>query len=214
VLALYHADRDAFSRDHLRILNAISSKIALAIDNARRLEQAERTATVDTLTSLPNARGLFVQLDAELARAKRGNTQLSVLALDLNGLKTINERFGQLQGNRVLTQVAARLKASCREYDYVARMGGDEFVLLLPGLRSVDTNERIEEIRYAVASAAMDSLHDQPLTVAIGLAAYPKDGANAESLLAEADRRMYIDKQDHKSGLVHKTVDIFASSSL
>ena len=214
VLALYHADRDAFSRDHLRILNAISSKIAMAIDNAQRLQHAGRTATTDELTSLPNARSLFVQLDAELARAKRGSTPLTVLTLDLNGLKAINENYGQVQGNRVLAQVAGRLKASCREYDYVARMGGDEFVLLLPGLRAVDALERIEELRYAVASAGVEVLHGERLTVAVGQASYPKDGADAETLLAETDRRMYLDKQDQKAGHQNKPVDMFASSSL
>lgn len=217
VLSLYHADRDAFSRDHLRILNAISSKVGMAIENAQRLQQVETTTTVDLLTSLPNARSLFLQLDSELSRAKRSNTAVTVLVLDMDGLKGINDRFGHIQGNRILGQVAANLKASCREYDFVARMGGDEFVVLLPGMRPTETKDRIEELRHVVAEAGFSALHDEPLTVSIGLAAYPRDGADAESLLAEADRRMYLEKQDRKAAQrppVNKPIDMFAYSSL
>ena len=217
VLALYHADRDAFSRDHLRILNAVSSKIGMAVENSRRLQQAEAVATIDVMTSLPNARSLFLQLDSELSRAKRGNTPLTVLVCDLDGLKGINDRFGHLQGNRVLSQVAKNLKDACREYDYVARMGGDEFVVLLPGMPALDAKNRIEELRHIVAEAGLATLHDQPLTVGVGIACYPKDGADAETLLAEADRKMYQEKQDRKAAVrmpVNKTVDSFAYSSL
>ncbi len=217
VLSLYHADRDAFSRDHLRILNAISSKVGMAIANAQRLQQVETTTTVDLLTSLPNARSLFLQLDSELARAKRANTPVTVLVLDMDGLKGINDRFGHIQGNRILGQVATNLKASCREYDFVARMGGDEFVVLLPGMRPTEAKDRIEELRHVVAEAGLSTLHDEPLTISIGLAAFPRDGADAETLLAEADRRMYQEKLDRKAAQrnpVNKPVDMFAYSSL
>jgi diguanylate cyclase (GGDEF)-like protein/putative nucleotidyltransferase with HDIG domain len=222
VLTLYHGDRDAFSRDHLRILNAINTKIGLSIENTLRFKQAESCAAVDNLTSLPNARSLFVQLDAELARAKRSSEPVSVLALDLDGIKDINDRFGHMQGDRVLVQVAANLRSSCREYDFVARMGGDEFVIILPGMRPPDAQERIDHLRYLVAEAGTSAMHDQPLTISIGFASYPKDGADAESLLAEADRRMFQEKRDRRVGLLppirspylNKSVDSFASSSL
>lgn len=233
-LTLYHGDRDAFSRDHLRILNAISTKIGLAIQNTQRFKQAETVAAIDSMTKLPNARSLFLQLDSEIARAKRGTTPVTVLVLDLDGVKDINHRFGYNQGNRVLSQVASNLRTACREYDFVARMGGDEFVIVLPGMRALDAKERIEELRFIVADAGISAMHDQPLTVSIGSASYPKDGSDAESLLAEADRRMFQEKQDRKAGLLpasptrpaqdhndgyrspyaNKSVDIFASSSL
>ena len=134
VLTLYHAETDAFTSDHLRILLAISSKMALAIENALKYEQAESSATTDYLTDLPNARSLFLQLDRELARCKRDNSTLIVMVSDMDGFKQINDRFGHLEGNRVLRLFAQALKESCREYDYVARMGGDEFVVVAPGL--------------------------------------------------------------------------------
>src|SRR2546430_1664124 len=120
VLALYRTEADAFTRDHLRILLAISSKIALSFENALKYRQSERTATTDYLTSLPNARSLFIHLDSELARCRRHRMSLAVLVCDLDGFKQINDRFGHLQGNRLLTSFAEKLKQTCREYDYVA----------------------------------------------------------------------------------------------
>ena len=134
VLALYRAEKDAFTSDHLRILLAVSGKMALAIENALKYQQAESSATTDYLTGLPNARSLFLQLDRELARCKRDNASLTLMVCDMNGFKKINDRFGHLEGNRVLRLFAQALKDTCREYDYVARMGGDEFVVIAPGL--------------------------------------------------------------------------------
>src|SRR5207245_340906 len=134
VLTLYREEKDVFTADHLRILLAISSKMALALENALKYQQAESSATTDYLTSLPNARSLFLQLDRELVRCKRVSSPLTVMVCDLNGFKQVNDRFGHLEGNRVLRSFAQRLKTSCRGYDYVARMGGDEFVIVAPGL--------------------------------------------------------------------------------
>ncbi len=100
VLALYRSERDAFTSDHLRILLAVSGKMALAIENALKYQQAENSATTDYLTGLPNARSLFMQLDRELARCKRDNSTLTVMVSDMDGFKQINDRFGHLEGNR------------------------------------------------------------------------------------------------------------------
>jgi predicted signal transduction protein with EAL and GGDEF domain len=116
VLALYRAERDAFTSDDLRILLAVGGKMALATENALKYEQAESSATTDYLTGLPNARSLFLQLDRELARCKRDNISLTLMVCDMNGFKKINDRFGHLEGNRVLRLFSQALKDSCRDH--------------------------------------------------------------------------------------------------
>jgi diguanylate cyclase (GGDEF)-like protein/putative nucleotidyltransferase with HDIG domain len=195
VLALYRADRDAFTSDHLRILLAVSGKMALAIENALKYQQAENSATTDYLTGLPNARSLFLQLDRELARCKRDNSSLTVMVSDMDGFKQINDRFGHLEGNRVLRLFAQALKDSCREYDYVARMGGDEFVVIAPGLAADAASKKAEQMRALARHAGNEVCGEEILSLSVGRAVYPADGNDAEQLLTEADRRMYIEKQ-------------------
>jgi diguanylate cyclase (GGDEF)-like protein/putative nucleotidyltransferase with HDIG domain len=197
VLTLYHMERDAFTKDHLRILMAIHPKIGMSIENALKFQQAESSATTDYLTSLPNARSLFLHLDAEISRAKRNTQPLTVVVLDLDELKQVNDRYGHLEGNRVLREIASGLKTSCREYDYVARMGGDEFVVLISGVKPADAENRVEEFRRVVAGIGSHSF-GQPLSASIGVAHFPRDGGDAERLLAEADRMMYQQKRTRK----------------
>jgi diguanylate cyclase (GGDEF)-like protein len=102
-----------------------------------------------------------------------------------------------MEGNRLLREVAAGLKAHCRQYDYVARMGGDEFVVLISGAKPEEAENRIEEFRHVVAGIGMQSF-DQPLSASIGVAHFPQDGGDAERLLAEADRLMYQQKRSRK----------------
>ena len=195
VLALYRSDRDAFTTDNLRILLAVSGKMALAIENALKYQQAENSAITDYLTGLPNARSLFLQLDRELARCKRDNSSLTVMVSDMDGFKQINDRFGHLEGNRVLRLFAQALKDSCREYDYVARMGGDEFVVIAPGLASDGAGKKAEQMRVLARHAGSEVCGEEILSLSVGRAVYPADGNDAEQLLAEADRRMYLEKQ-------------------
>ncbi|HLI82965.1 MAG TPA: diguanylate cyclase [Bryobacteraceae bacterium] len=207
VLALYHAERDAFRQDHLRVLQAINPKISLAIENALKYEEAAISATTDALTTLPNARSLFLHLDAELARAKRTKSSLAVLVCDLDGFKQINDRFGHLEGNKVLKLVAAGMQQNCREYDYVARMGGDEFVLVLSALRPEDLAPTIKRLEQVAHDAGLEVCGEALLAISVGAAFHPGDGDDAESLLAEADRRMYVAKQGHKSRAGNRSAD-------
>jgi diguanylate cyclase (GGDEF)-like protein len=199
VLALYRGERDAFTSDHLRILLAVSGKMALSIENALKFQQAENSAITDYLTGLPNARSLFLQLERELARCKRDNSSLTVMVSDMDGFKQINDRFGHLEGNRVLRLFAQALKDSCREYDYVARMGGDEFVVIAPGLVADAAGKKAEQMRALARQAGNEVCGEDLLSLSVGRAMYPEDGNDAEQLLAEADRRMYLEKQKHLS---------------
>jgi len=198
VLALYRSEKDGFSRDNLRVMLAIASKVGMTIDHLLRLEAAESTATTDFLTELPNARSLFVHLDTELARRSRNGESVTVLVTDLDGFKAVNDRFGHLEGNRLLKAVAQTLKLNCREYDYVARMGGDEFVLVLPGLKREDLVARTGRIGSMITDTARQIIGEEIIGISIGAVHAPEDGRDAETLLAEADRRMYQMKEERK----------------
>ena len=196
-LTLYRTEQDAFDTDNLRILLAISSKTALSMENALRYQQAESSATTDYLTGLPNARSLFLHLDQELARCKRSESTVTVMVTDLDGFKQINDRFGHLEGNRVLKLFAQDLKDVCREYDYVARMGGDEFVLVMPGLSADAAQTRTQQLMDLARAVGREVTGEDILSLSVGQSRYPGDGLDAEQLLAEADRRMYVVKQGH-----------------
>jgi diguanylate cyclase (GGDEF)-like protein/putative nucleotidyltransferase with HDIG domain len=201
VLALYHSEKDAFTNDHLRILLAIASKLGLSIENALKYRLAETSATTDYLTGLPNARSLFLHLDREMSRCRRHEEALTVLVCDMDGFKAVNDRFGHLEGNRLLRAFSQKLKESCREYDYVARMGGDEFVIVAPGLSPEDSLEKTFYFNQLAIDAGKQVTGEEIVSLSVGAAYYPKDGRDAEQLLAEADRRMYVVKQQHHAGI-------------
>ena len=198
VLSLYHADRDAFSRDHLRILNGISAKLSNSIENALRFHVAETTATTDYLTALPNARSLYPRLEEELKRCRRMETPLELLVCDLNGFKQVNDRYGHMEGNRVLREVASRLRENCREYDFVARMGGDEFVIVMPGAEAGNFQIRALQLSQLAADAGRMITGENILSCAVGSARYPEDGNDPEQLLSIADQRMYRNKYESR----------------
>lgn len=195
VLTLYHAEKQAFTQDNLRVLLAMSAKMALVIENALKYQQAESSATTDYLTGLPNARSLFLQLNRELARSTRSNKPLTVMVCDMDGFKQVNDRYGHLEGNRVLQLFARRVSESCRDYDLVARMGGDEFVVVMPDVRPDDAHFKVNHLRELAKEAGREICGEDLLSLSVGQALYPTDGLDAEGLLAEADRRMYTDKQ-------------------
>ncbi|MGC4054605.1 MAG: diguanylate cyclase [Paludibaculum sp.] len=198
VLALYKSGRDSFSKDHLRVLMAVSSKISIAVENAIKYTEAESSATTDYLTALPNARSLFVHLDEEMTLAAETDSGLAVLVCDIDGFKQVNDLYGHLAGNHVLSRVAARFRALCRDTDYVARMGGDEFVVVVPGLTPETAIKKIVALDQATAAAGAEECGGKFIGLSVGAAFFPSDGQTAEELLAEADRRMYRAKQARK----------------
>jgi diguanylate cyclase (GGDEF)-like protein/putative nucleotidyltransferase with HDIG domain len=203
VLAMYGADREAFTADHLRILLAVSSKIALSVENALKYQQAEDSATTDYLTGLPNARSLFVHLSRELARCRRTGTALAVMVCDLDNFKQINDLYGHLEGDNLLKDFAGHLKESCRGYDYVARMGGDEFVIVAPGMSPEAASEKSSRLNQLAIEAGRKIAGRNLVALSVGTAFCPQDSFDVELLLAEADRRMYSMKQVHHSEPAH-----------
>lgn len=189
-LTLYSATPDFFSQDDLRILLAIASRAGLTLANAIIHQRVEASAVTDSLTGLPNARSLFLQLATEVSRARESDSRFAVMLIDLDGFKKINDGMGHLAGNRTLQRVADGLRSRCREQDYVARMGGDEFVVIIRGLQPGALRQRVDQLREA-AGAAGD------ISLSIGVAFYPEDGSGEEELLTAADTRMYAEKQAH-----------------
>ncbi len=197
VLAMYQTTQDAFTPDDLRILLAVASKVALSVENALKYQQAESSATTDFLTGLPNARSLFMHLAQEVARCRRMKTSLAVMVCDIDGLKKINDSFGHLEGDKLLREFSLRLKEACRGYDYVARMGGDEFVVTAPGLTPEGAAEKIVRLNQAAIDAGKETCGREVTTLSVGTVFCPEDGYDVEALLTEADRRMYSVKQVH-----------------
>jgi diguanylate cyclase (GGDEF)-like protein/putative nucleotidyltransferase with HDIG domain len=204
VLAMYRADRDSFTADHLRILLGVSSKIALSVENALKYQQAEDSATTDYLTGLPNARSLFVHLARELARCRRTGTALAVMVCDLDNFKQINDIYGHLEGDKLLRDFAGHVKEMCRGYDYVARMGGDEFVVVAPGLKPEAAEEKANRLNQLAVEAGKKISGRSLIALSVGTSFCPEDGFDLEQLLAAADRRMYSVKQIHHEEIDHE----------
>jgi diguanylate cyclase (GGDEF)-like protein/putative nucleotidyltransferase with HDIG domain len=201
VLTLYHREKNSFTKDHLRMLLAASSKLGVSVENALQYENAQSTASTDYLTGLPNTRSICLHLEKELSRVRRTKRALAVLLCDLNGFKKVNDNFGHLTGNKLLQEVASRFKSSCREYDQVGRLGGDEFVFVLPEMTKQHLADLENRLAQAVQEASRSSCGEMEVSVSIGSAFYPADGSSGEELLSEADRSMYESKEKHYSRL-------------
>ena len=195
VITLYREEAESFSRDHLRILQAIAGKLAFTVENARKYKQAETSASIDFLTGLPNARAIFQRVDAELARSRRNSETLTLMVCDLDGFKKINDQFGHLTGNSILQAFSVSLRELFRQYDLVARLGGDEFVVALPGMNNEDANQRVREIESMAKVVGKQITGTDHLSISVGISIYPQDGDTVEGLLSVADRRMYQNKR-------------------
>lgn len=194
VLTLYRADADAFAPDHLRILSGLSSKIGLSFENALKYRALEASATTDYLTGLNNTRALFERLNHELSRSQREQLPLTVMVSDLDRFKEVNDRFGHNAGNRVLQAFAEGLRKISRDYDVIARFGGDEFVLVLPGMTADAVGDKIPDLSALASEVGRMVCGENLISASVGVASWPHDGATADELLAEADRRMYANK--------------------
>jgi diguanylate cyclase (GGDEF)-like protein/putative nucleotidyltransferase with HDIG domain len=197
VLAFYRDDRDAFTKDHQRILQGIASKLAVSIENAIYHQALVQNQTQDLLTGLPNLTSLLERFDAELDRSRRNETALAVVVCDINGLRNVNTRHGHESGDRLLIALASGMRSMFRDYDLVARIGGDEFAIIIPDIAPETAAARIQEIHAvaAKASAAIDADSSSRVSLSIGEAFYPQDGESVEELLSRADRRLSMAKK-------------------
>jgi diguanylate cyclase (GGDEF)-like protein len=204
MLAVYHTDPAIYTSEHGRLFGYVCEQAAPVIHHAIVFEQTQEDSLRDPLTGLPNARYLFIHLARELARAERLRTLVSLLVLDLDAFKEINDSYGHQVGDRALRAVAVALRATIRRYDLCVRYAGDEFVVVLSGCGREEAEQRRLDLQHAVDKLRFEISPGQhlPLAISVGLAVFPQDGAAREELLAAADRRMYTDKTSRKRGAV------------
>jgi diguanylate cyclase (GGDEF)-like protein len=171
-----------------------------SIDQARLSAQAQlaEMAYRDPLTGIANRYALYDAVDAGVEAAAGGESGLAILFVDLDGFKSVNDRFGHAEGDEVLRAVAARLRKAVRDHDVVARHGGDEFVVMMSGLPSAEARELAELLagRLTAALAPPFDVNGSEciVGVTIGLSVYPADGTSADELIDAADRSMYRGK--------------------
>ncbi|WP_188421215.1 GGDEF domain-containing protein [Oxalicibacterium solurbis] len=182
------------------LLSPLAGRIAEAIECKRQQERLQHTAQYDELTDLPNRRLLHDRLETALIRARRNRDCMALLYLDLDRFKEINDSYGHAAGDVLLREAADRLKHCVRDADTVARIGGDEFIVLLEGLHAREEAARVaDKIRAALQRPV--SVNDDVLTISpsIGIAFYPEHGEEAQALLHHADAAMYAVKHAARS---------------
>ncbi len=195
VMCSRHAS--GFDQDQSLLLSLMSEKLARTLVAAQQLRKLRIEAVTDPTTNLPNKRSCFQRLEQEINRAQREKRSVAVLFMDLNGLKPVNDSYGHAAGNKLLAATAKRLRTSLRSYDFVARIGGDEFLALLPGVRETDLQQTVTIVKKAVSDepAPVGEEHFVRPVLSIGAAHYPSDSLDPDELVSIADQRMYIDKE-------------------
>jgi diguanylate cyclase (GGDEF)-like protein len=182
-----------FEKPDEQLLAEMSRIASIALNNAMRYEQAERMYMQDDLTQLYNSRYLRQFIDREIKRAHRYGSSFSVIFIDIDGFKDVNDRYGHRVGSETLCEAAHLLMESVRDTDVVARYGGDEFTIVLPETPAEQALLTAERIRQALAEqpfsgGGKNKFH---LTASFGVAAFPEHAQNAADLLEKADLAMY-----------------------
>ena len=192
---------DGLSADDRIVLGAVASELVVAVENSRLYRLTKRLAITDELTDLFNYRYLQQRLDDEMGRADRYNKRLSLLMLDLDDFKRVNDVHGHIVGDQVLAEVGQLLKSTVREVDVVARYGGEEFAIILPETDASGAFIVAEKIREAISMHRFpdaDGGRSIHLTASIGLSSYPVHAYDKESLLRSADDAVYHAKETGK----------------
>jgi diguanylate cyclase (GGDEF)-like protein len=173
---------------------------AMALENARLFEELQRSAITDSLTGVYNTRFFHEVLAREAARADRYSTPLSLLMIDVDTFKMINDTYGHVVGNKVLTQLSRIIERTVRNTDFVFRCGGDEFGVVLPGTHLEGAFKAAEKVLYTVQTSEILTLlgYSGSVTVSIGVSEYRR-GSHFETLVAEADQALYSSKRSSRN---------------
>jgi len=185
-------------QETLSMFAALSSHMTLAVDNALKFEKASHLASTDPITGLCNYREFHTAFSKILAKSRKSGSPVSLVYIDLDYFRDINNKYGHQVGDRVLYQIAQVFRQSCRDSDVVARLGGDEFAVILPGIGRAMARQIGARIKGRLREAVFDSGSAEPLTgvvsASVGVAVFPDDGEDSETLVNRADMDMYAGK--------------------
>jgi len=193
---------NGFEPDQCQLMSLLTGKVASTVLSSKTLRRIYLEAETDTVTGLPNARAVFRKLETELQRAQRESDTVAVFFMDLNNLKPVNDSFGHAAGDTLLLEVGRTLKRCLRPYDFLGRVGGDEFLAIVPGISQDQLRGKAQVLKSAIATTAFRVEKDVTIhtSVSVGAAVYPIDADEAEKLVYLSDQRMYEDKNRAKSG--------------
>jgi diguanylate cyclase (GGDEF)-like protein len=200
-IAIYHTAPTRYTDEHRRVLGRVSEQAAAVIHNSTRYEQTRHESQTDSLTGLPNRRSFERQLRAGLTRTASVQSHASLVVLDLDKLKEINDTYGHEAGDRALRAIGTVMRSTVRETDLCARFAGDEFVIVLWDCSPECEQRRIAEVQNAVAAFPFEPRQGVrvQLSISAGCARFPKDGVSLDDLLIAADERMYQDKAGRRA---------------
>ncbi|MGH9946770.1 MAG: diguanylate cyclase, partial [Pyrinomonadaceae bacterium] len=199
-ISLYSSKFSSFQDEHIRLLETVSHIAADAISVAIQHAEAESNAVTDPMTGLPNSRSLRLHFEKEMMRAERGEKRFQLVVMDLDGFKSVNDTWGHKVGDAMLKSIGGVIKSQLREYDFLARYGGDEFVAIVPEADDSDTESLHDRIAASVEDFALELKNGAKAAVgiSIGSASYPDDGDTLDILIEAADRAMYLDKKSNR----------------
>lgn len=200
-ISVYSMELHEYTEDHMRLLETVTRLASDALFNATHHAEAESNAMTDPLTGLPNARSMYLRFEQEAARARRSNRPFQVVMLDLDEFKQVNDTFGHRVGDKMLREVARILQGQLREYDFLARYAGDEFVAIVQDLIGEQVDELRERIEDSVSKFSLHvrAGHAARVGISVGTATYGVDGETLDQLLIAADQAMYTAKSVHKT---------------
>ncbi|MBS1796844.1 MAG: diguanylate cyclase [Acidobacteria bacterium] len=192
-VSLYSCHLENYEDEHLRLLETVSRIASDAISKSIYHAETETRALTDPMTGLPNARSLQLQFDKEIARADRNGTRFQVLMLDLDGFKAVNDTFGHKAGDKLLRELSKVMRGQLRDYDFLARYAGDEFVAIIPETDEVSIEELSTRIEKSVKDFVLPIGDGRfaRVGISIGAASYPSNGGSLDQIIIAADKAMY-----------------------